>query len=64
MLSSCVLVNCGSISIDKLNRDLSAGDGVVGESVVVVKKLKIHPHRLILRHIVIVLAVLALPSSS
>ena len=64
MFSSCILVYCGSISVDKLHFDLSARNGVVRESIMMVKILEIHSHRLVLRNVVGVLVVLALPPSS
>ena len=64
MLSSCILVYCGSVSVDKLHFDLSARNGVVGKSIVMVEILKIHSHCLVLRHVVGVLMVFALPPSS
>ena len=64
MFSSCILVYCGSISVDKLHFDLSARNGVVRKSIVMVEILEIHSHRLVLRNVVGVLMVFALSPSS
>ena len=64
MFISCVLVNCNTISVDKLNRNVCFWDGKIWEAVVVVEIFQLHPHCLVFPHIVIILLILALSSGS
>ena len=61
---SCVLINNNAISTDEANSDICFRDREKSEPVVLSEILKIHPHRLIFRHMLVRFLISPLTSGS
>ena len=64
MLTSCISVDCSSISADKLHLNLCVWNREVWEPIVVCEVVEFHPHCLVSRYILFVPRICGLPTSS